>query len=184
MKYSTSINIVAIIIILSLVSSCGWSSFRRNLGVSTEAPDEFLVEDKNSLVIPREFSLPKPGQKGQKDESRLRKQAKNLLFGDNEIQSSSKTTNNGIEKSFQQNIGTSNVANIRNTIESEFKNERSVFGTKKGSTLETLVDPFGVNRAKPKLVDGAKENQRIRKSIANQEKVSGDENVVVIEGWN
>lgn len=170
-------NLISLFLVCLLVSSCGWNNFRRQIGVATEAPDEFLVEEKKDLTIPKEFSLPKPGLSTSSKTSKS-EQAEAILFG--------KSNNSGnyskIEKTFEDKAKLQNNNNIRSTIENDYKNQTSIFGTKKGSTLERIVDPFGYNRPKAKLVDGEKENQRIRKSLKNNEKVT-DKGVIVIEDW-
>ena len=162
-----------------MASSCSWSGFRDQLGVSAAAPDEFLIDKRESLVIPKELRLPTPGS-GKNSISRAQ-EAEEILFGS----SSSKSTQSlsAIEKQVLNASGANTVNNdIRNRIENDFENESSIFGTTKGGTLESIVDPFGYNRTKPTIVDGYKENQRIREAIQNDENINTEE-VEIVEDW-
>lgn len=172
-------RLISISLLCVLVTSCGWNNFRRSLGVGTEAPDEFLVEPKKDLTIPRDFSLPEPGSIKAHRVSQTQ-QAETIVFGDYKEVSGNEGR---LERSFTEEASLDDVDdNIRDVVEKDFEEEKSIFGTEKGSTLESVLDPFGYNRAKPKIVHGEKENQRIREALSKDEKVS-DEDVIIVEDW-
>ncbi len=172
-------NLISLVILTAIVSSCSWNSFRNQLGVGTKAPDEFLVEEKRDLTIPKEFTLPKPGEL-KYNERNISSDAENMLFGKSDHKNSKDLSS--IEKSFMDKANLNSNDNIRNIIEDERKNQKSVMGTDRGSTLESIVDPFGYNRPKDKIVDGYRENQRVREAISTGAELK-DDDVIVIDDW-
>ncbi len=60
---------------------------------------------------------------------------------------------------------------VRKVIEEEHKEETGVFGTKRGGTLEAILDPFGYNAPIDPIVDAKKENKRIKKALAEGKKI-------------
>jgi len=187
-QMTNKVNIITLLSVL-IISSCSWKGIRDQLGVSSNSPDEFLIDKRDSLVIPKELrSLPTPGDATNTKNSSYTK-AKSLMFGEGFGEGTGNNDNsiqglNSFDKEFLKKAEADNISNrnIRETIEDDFKNERSIFGLKKGSTLESIVDPFGYNRAKTKVIDGNKENERIRKEISRNNRVENDE-VIIVDEW-
>lgn len=172
-----------VVMALSIAASgCSRAVIRHNLGVKADAPDEFMVEAKKKpLVIPENIdSLPLPQSAVKKKfESYDPEESRKELFGE-EIDSAKSNETSAVEISILEKAETDRVkANIRKTIEIEYKDRSSIFGTAPGGIMESVVDPFGYNRTRPEVVDGKEENRRIRQALSKGKKV--DPKKVIVE---
>ena len=165
---------------ITLVSGCNWTGFRQSVGLGNQAPDEFLVKKNKSLEIPDNFTLPEPG-KAQIVSINKTLQAKEVLVGDGSANSVLNKKNSALENQINNKVGSANNKNIRGILDAEHENRRSVLGFGENSFMEKIVDPFDANKKKDKIIDGAKENARIRKAISEGDKINSDEAIVYKE---
>ncbi|MDX1950207.1 MAG: DUF3035 domain-containing protein [Rickettsiales bacterium] len=169
MKLNNKIFIPFLLLVLMLETSCSRAIIRKNLGVKQDAPDEFMVEPKSKLIIPEDisFDLPEPqSAKKKKFEKYNAEESLVALFGESEISENENNFSPLEIKILKKSKALKAKRNIRELVEEDYKNRSSILGTEPGSFLESLVDPFGYNRVKSEVIDGQKENARIRKLIA------------------
>ncbi len=168
MKLNYKIFILLVIFCITQ-TSCSRAIIRKNLGVKQDAPDEFMVEPKTKLIIPDEIpsDLPIPQAREKRELAKYNpEETIKTLFGEREtpLKTSKKSS---LEKQILANANANkSKQNIRKLIEEDYKNKSSVLGTEPGGIMESIIDPFGYNRAKPEIIDGEKENARIKKAIA------------------
>ncbi len=168
-----SILSLTLLVTLASCSSVGVGDVRKSLGVSKSAPDEFLVEPRDKLKLPKTaMALPVP-QKEPEGAVAASDGARMALFGADAKNSSRPQT--ALEKSMAAKAGATDAdPSIRRVVEKEHRNKTGVFGTERGGTMEALLDPFGYNKPTEPVVDGKKENQRIREALRDGQAISGE----------
>lgn len=73
-------KIIGLAVICCTAASCSWAEFRRQVGATVEAPDEYEVMLGEKLTMPDDWeNLPKPEEK-QDGRSKSREDARDLLF--------------------------------------------------------------------------------------------------------
>ncbi len=182
MKKINNIIFAAAIISLSL-AGCSRAVIRHNLGIKADAPDEFMIPaNKKPLVIPEDLTstLPMPQSDAYKKlETYDTEETRKELFGE-EITSLKSTEPSGVENNILDKAQADRVkANVRKTVENEYENRSSIMGTSPGGVMESIIDPFGYNRERPDVVNGKKENNRIRQALSKGKKV--DPKKVIVE---
>jgi hypothetical protein len=152
-----------------IVSSCTATDLRKAVGISKNAPDEFLVQPRQKLRLPESaIALPKPQEK-KSGSVAISEQAREELFG----ASQNNAPASALEQQILAKTGANKVdKNIRSKIEDEYEDKSGVFGTERGGTMEAILDPFGYNAPVEPIVDSKKENSRIKKALATGQKVT------------
>jgi hypothetical protein len=155
--------------LLFTISSCTATDLRKAVGISKDAPDEFLVQPRERLKLPQTaIALPKPQEKASGSVA-ISEQARESLFGASQ--------NNAVASNLEQQIlaktGANKVdRNIRAQIEEDHEEKTGVFGTERGGTMEAILDPFGYNAPTEPIIDAEKENSRIKRALATGQKVT------------
>ncbi len=159
-----------LLLLVLLLTSCTAADFRKSIGVDRPAPDEFLVQPREKLKIPEAaIALPDPEKK---PESGLEasKNGREALFGESVAKNT--TPASAAEKALISKVGADKVDDsIRRTVEKEHREKTGVFGTERGGTLESILDPFGYNEPVDPVVDAKKENKRIREALKKGKKI-------------
>lgn len=159
------------LLLVLTISSCTATDLRKAVGISKDAPDEFLVQPRESLKLPgAPIALPKPQEKKSGGVA-ISEQARESLFGT----AQQNVPASALENSILAKTGANKVnKNIREKVEEDFEEKTGVFGTERGSTMEAILDPFGYNAPVDPIVDAKKENSRIKQALARGQKVSGE----------
>jgi hypothetical protein len=159
------------LIALVVVSSCSLPEFRHAVGVDKDAPDEFMVQPREKLIIPTTaIALPEPTKKVDGNIAASEK-ARESLYGKYDDKDKPKTA---LEQQIAAKTGADEAdASIRRTVDREYKEKTGAFGADRGGLLEAIVDPFGYNAPKDPVVDAKKENKRIKEALAKGEKIDG-----------
>jgi len=163
-------KIFALLFLVSL-SGCTASEVRHGIGISKQAPDEFLVLPREKLKLPETaVALPTPTEKVEGRIAASQK-AKEALFGESakSEKSISELELSVIEKAKADKAN----PNIRKLVLEEHQEKTGVFGTERGGTLESILDPFGYNKPVEPVVDAKAENKRIKEALSKGEKISG-----------
>lgn len=155
-------------LVLSL-SACTAADLRKEIGITRESPDEFLVMPRESLVIPTTaVGLPSPTKK-EEGHIAASENARKAIYGEEELP---KRENSAAENALLATSGAKDVdSSIRRTVDKEYKGKTGVFGTDRGGTMESVLDPFGYNSASEPIVDAKAENRRIKDAIRKGEKI-------------
>ena len=159
--------LMAVFLSVNFVTSCSKSQIRQSMGLKKDAPDEFLVQRRDKLKIPQEIDLPSPELGTKSKQSVVRNQAKKLLLTPAE---NKKTKLSELEEVIYNKVEASD--NIREVVSDEYNQRKNVLGVEQGGLAESILDPFGYNRSTAKIIDGAKENERIRKAISQGKAIS------------
>ncbi len=159
MKY----NKLVILVICAVMSSACSGNVKRSLGISNDAPDEFMVLEHPPLTVPPDFrELPAPAAGAMTvNRNSQRDKAQRALFGGEKRQTSHNVT--ASERSLLGKTGIATDRNIRTKLAEDNKvasNEQP----KKRSLFDKIVDPI-LGRKDP-IVDADKEKERI---AANKE---------------
>lgn len=148
--------------------SCARAVIRKSLGLKQDAPDEFMIEPKKKLEVPENIptDLPPPQNEKKAKLKPYNPEAtlSEVFNSDTKVFSDTKSS---VEEALLNRAEADKIkADVRKTVENDYENRSSIFGTTPGSTMESILDPFGYNRDTPEIIDGKKENARIRRSIA------------------
>ena len=157
------------LIALVVVSSCSLPEFRHAVGVDKDAPDEFMVQPREKLLIPTTaIALPEPTKKVD-GHIAASERARESLYGKYDDKDKPKTA---LEQQIAAKTGAEEAdPSIRRTVDKEYREKTGAFGSERGGFLEAIVDPFGYNAPKDPVVDAKKENKRIKEALAKGEKI-------------
>ena len=97
-------NIFYLSMILILFNAC--QSVKDGLtGKKQSNTDEFLIEKKNPLVLPPEFSdLPKPGELNKDSKNNNEENSLENIFSNNDLSTKKNSDNNPSDSSLEQSI--------------------------------------------------------------------------------
>lgn len=139
-----------ITLVCGLLTACG-GDVKEQLGMRTEAPDEFAVERRPKLDIPPAFKIRAPIDESEVPRNEIRTETKEILFGEN-----IKTTNPS--NSFMSKLGIDEARpDIRATIVEEY-------GVEDPDLLDRIRSISDDNLNKT-LVDAKKERERIAENV-------------------
>jgi hypothetical protein len=160
------------LVLLSL-TSCTLTDFKKQIGIEKKSPDEFMVQPRERLKIPDQaIALPTP-KKAPDPALAAKESGREALFGDKPVNNipPSSTEQALLAKTGAQQASDS----IRTKVEKDYNSKEGVFGTEQGSTLNSVLDPFGYNAPVDPVVDAKKENARIKAALKKGEKINPDD---------
>lgn len=155
MKLKSSFLLAALL----LLAACS-GDIKETLGLSKEAPDEFVVVSRPPLSLPPDFELHPPGTQSAPNPS-MESTARDALFNTSEpSKSGAATDKSGLSSStsaFLKKAGADDAhADIRQQLNEDAATPRT--DSTAGSLYEQMV---GKDKAEP-VVDAAKESERLR----------------------
>ena len=122
-------NIIAIFAVMLIVTGCQGHEVRESLGLTKEAPDEFMVLSRPALAVPPDFNLREPVETSPVEQSKMRDEARAALY---HTDGGGAAGHSAGESKFISNAGQADN-NIREQLFKEQNQKEEIF-------LQTLVD--------------------------------------------
>ena len=145
------------------VSGCS-NGTMQTLGLQRDPPDEFQVTTQPALAMPPDLNAaatnlpaPVPGAPRPQDVA-VPQQAEDAMLGGAALEGGTPSTVG--DQTFLQHAGPPPPTGIRQEINSLAARDA------RSETLGNRMNPFGLNVAKPALVDASLERQRLQKNAA------------------
>jgi hypothetical protein len=167
----TRLNKLFIIFPLAaFITGCSGGEVKRSLGLSKDAPDEFMVVSRPPLSVPPDFRLQPPTDLKSTSTSKVRDEAKQVLFPTKQLTSKGGKTRG--EMALLKNAKTEEAnPKIREILAKE--QLRSEVEEEEKSMLDSIRD--ALNPEDDAVVDVSEEEKRLQKNIEEGKPVNEGE---------